>query len=89
MGLKFLRDGQDSANLVSMFSVDGQPGDWNFFSKEFKNWIKPPTGDATKALAGHFSWATDLIQSVGLSNWGMIDQRGILVEEYAKPVFPF
>ena len=23
MGLKFLRDGQDSANLVSMFSVDG------------------------------------------------------------------
>ena len=24
MGLKFLRDGQDSANLVAMYSVDGQ-----------------------------------------------------------------
>ena len=34
MGLKFLRDGVDSANLVSMFSVDGQPGDWDFFSND-------------------------------------------------------
>jgi len=33
MGLKFLRSGRDSANLVSMYSVYGNPkGDWNFFS---------------------------------------------------------
>jgi len=31
MGLKFLRDGMDSANLVAMYSVNGQPGEWNFF----------------------------------------------------------
>ena len=30
MGLKFLRDGVDSANLVSMYSVDGQDS-FNFF----------------------------------------------------------
>ena len=30
MGLKFLRDGMDSANLVAMYSVDGQES-WNFF----------------------------------------------------------
>jgi len=39
MGLKFLRDGMDSANLVSMYSVDGQPGDWNFFSNNFTTHI--------------------------------------------------
>lgn len=39
MGLKFLRDGVDSANLVAMYSVDGQPGDWNFFSNDFVNHI--------------------------------------------------
>lgn len=37
MGLKFLRSGVDSANLVSMFSVEGTPDDWNFFSKAFRN----------------------------------------------------
>ena len=86
LGLKFLRDGQDSANLVSMYSVDGQPGDWNFFSNEFKNWIKAPAGGATKLLAGKFATATDLIQTVGLSNWGMVDQHGNKVD---NPVFPF
>lgn len=86
MGLKFLRDGQDSANLVAMFGVDGQPNDWNFFSNEFKNWIAYPTGTATKTLAYKFSEATDLIQAVGVSNWGMVDQSGHNVEN-AK--FPF
>ena len=32
MGLKFLRDGKVSANLVSMKGTGGQPNDWNFFS---------------------------------------------------------
>ena len=33
MGLKFLRNGIPSANLVSMYSVNGNPkGDTNFFS---------------------------------------------------------
>jgi hypothetical protein len=35
LGLKFLRDGIESANLVSMFRPEGQPGDWNFFSNSF------------------------------------------------------
>ncbi len=35
MGLKFLRDGIDSANLVSSWSVNVQPGYWNFFSNDF------------------------------------------------------
>ena len=30
MGIKFLRDGMDSANLVAMFSLNGQQS-YNFF----------------------------------------------------------
>jgi len=41
MGVKLLRDGADSANFVSMFSVDGQP-DLNFFANNFKNHIAAP-----------------------------------------------
>lgn len=86
IGLKFLRDNADSANLVAMFGVDGTPGTWNIFAKEFKNWIGAPSGTATKILAKKFSEATDLIQTVGLSNWGQVDQTGNAV---ANPQFPF
>jgi len=58
MGLKFLRDGVDSANLVSMWSVDGQPGDWNFFSNDFFTHIGGPSSTATKVLAKKFATAT-------------------------------
>ena len=57
MGLKFLRDGVDSANLVAMYSVDGQPNDWNFFSHDFSNHVAPATGMLTKMLAKRFAMA--------------------------------
>jgi len=69
-----------------MFSVDGQPGDWNIFANEFKNWISFPSSTATKVLGHKFSEATDLIQTVGLSDWGQVDQAGNAVDN-AK--FPF
>ena len=70
-----------------MFGVDGQPGDWNIFGNEFKNWISFPSGTAAKILGNKkFSEATDLIQTVGLSNWGQVDQAGNAVE---KAQFPF
>jgi hypothetical protein len=37
-GLKFLRDGHDSANLVAMFGVEGQK-DFNFFANSFTTHI--------------------------------------------------
>jgi len=57
MGLKFLRDGVDSANLVSMWSVNGQPGDWNFFSNDFFTHIGSATG-ALVVLAKKFATET-------------------------------
>ena len=41
IGLKFLRDGVPSANLVAMYSVDGQDS-WNFFKNDFSNHIGEP-----------------------------------------------
>jgi hypothetical protein len=74
LGLKFLRDGIDSANLVSMFGVAGQPGDWDFFSNDFFTHITapPPTG-ALNLVAKKFSTATDFIQEVGLSDFARFD----------------
>lgn len=75
-GLKFLRDGHDSANLVAMYDVQGTPGDWNFFSKDFTTHIGASTNAATKALGFKFSYATDYIQVSALSDWGQRTQEG-------------
>jgi hypothetical protein len=56
MGLKFLRDGIDSGNMVAMISVDGHDS-WNFFKDDFSNHI-PRAGAALLPLAKKFSSAT-------------------------------
>lgn len=84
MGLKFLRDGMDSANLVAMVSVDGQES-WNFFKTDFSNHI-PPAGPALIPLAIKFSTATTNVQQVGLSDFGRYGELGNEVED---PKFPF
>lgn len=63
MGLKFLRDGVDSANLVAMYSVGplGQQDNWNFFAYDWHNSIPSPEGRGPKKLAGAFSSITDRI----------------------------
>jgi len=74
-GLKFLRDGVDSANLVAMYGEHlGQKDDWNFFSNDFTTHISGPEGTAQKALSAKFSAATDFIQQVGLSDFAKWDQ---------------
>jgi len=54
-GLKFLRDKVDSANLVAMFGVNGTPGDWNFFKKDFTTHIGSAKGAALEAVACKFT----------------------------------
>lgn len=58
-GLKFLRDGIDSANLVAMVGIEGTPGDWNMFSKDFVTIIGPTDNTVLKIVAAKFSTATD------------------------------
>lgn len=63
MGLKFLRDGIDSANLVSMFDLVGTLNDWNFFSKDFTTHIPFVTNPNTvqKMIANKFATQTSFI----------------------------
>lgn len=84
MGLKFLRDGVDSANLVSMYSVDGQPS-FNFFENDWTT-IIPTASLALYPVAAKFYTATKYVQVCGLSDFASYDQAGNAV---AEPVFPY
>jgi hypothetical protein len=59
MGLKFLRDGVESANLVSMYDVSGQP-DMDFFANDWTTLI-PPASLALYVVAYEFYAATPYI----------------------------
>lgn len=49
-GIKFFVNGQVSANLVGMFSLDGQGANYNFFANQLKTRIAKPT--TTNFLTG-------------------------------------
>ena len=70
MGLKFLRDGRDSANLVAMYSVDGQDS-WNFFKNDFTTHIPTP-GPLLQLIALKFSEATNFVQQVEFSKYSLM-----------------
>lgn len=84
MGLKFLRDGMDSANLVAMYAVNGQES-WNFFENDFVNHI-PEISGILAVLASKFYTATNNIRQVGVNEWSIFGQDGVKVE---NPVFPY
>jgi len=84
IGLKFLRDGVDSANLVAMFSVGGQES-WNFFKNDFSNHI-PGISLSRQPLAAKFATATRNIRQVGISDWGRFGENGVEIKD---PNFPY
>lgn len=84
-GLKFLRDGVHSGNLVAMYGVNGAES-WNFFKMDFSNHIGAAEGIALNLVAKKFSSGTPFIQYVGLSDIAQYDQHG---NEVAAPKFPF
>jgi len=88
ISLKFLRDGQKSANLVSMYSLSGQKS-MNFFAHDFTNHV-PNLGDdipfALKALKNAFEKASKWPTMLALSDMASYDQSG---NKVAQPEFPF
>ena len=57
MGVKFLRDGVDSANFVAMYSVDGQDS-LNFFENDWSNHIPDVQSKSLIPLELRFKTAT-------------------------------
>ena len=84
MGVKFLRDGVDSAGIVAMFAVDGQET-LNFFENDWSNHIPSVSDKALIPLALRFKTETEWIQTVGLSEMASITQEGVA----EAPVFPW
>ena len=66
----------DSANLVAMYSVNGQPGNWNFFANKFTTIIGAASSVATEALAAKFATATKYIQVMALSEMASFNEEG-------------
>ena len=60
MGIKFLRDGVDSANTVAMYSVDGQ-FNWDYFLHDWSNHIPDIQSTFLNGLANKFHEATEYI----------------------------
>jgi len=86
LGLKLLRDGRDSANLVATVSVDGQQS-WNFFKNNFTTHIS--RGKAPDIRFGlKLAEATNFVFQVGLSDMARINEAGAEVQ-VAEPQFPF
>ena len=60
MAIKVLRDHMPSANVVAMYSLDGNPkNNWNFFAKDFTNHLSTSYSTDNLSLAIYQSHATD------------------------------
>ena len=70
IGIKFLRDGIDSADIVAQFSLDGQMS-LNFFENSLSNNIEPSVAPGILQGLAHFAVETDFAWSMGLSNFAM------------------
>lgn len=91
MGLKFVRSGVDSANLVAVrtktFMIEtpswtNNPN-WDWFAIPLENFIEPAQG-VVKLVSKKFSTVTDTIQQVGLSDMATYTADGTK----RTPVFP-
>ena len=85
MGVKFLRDGVDSANFVAMHDVDGQKS-LNFFEKEWTAEIPQASNLLLKPLEARFRTASDYIETMGMSDMATYDAAG---QKASVPEFPF
>ena len=70
IGLKFLRDGLDSANLVAMHSLDGQQS-WDFFKQDLTTHIPAPS-PWLLPIVFKFSEATNFVQQVEFSKYSLM-----------------
>jgi len=85
-GIKFLRDGVPSANLVAMYGVDGQAS-WNYFKHDFSNHIPAANALDLKFVAAKFKSVQTEVGIIGLRPLAEYTEKG--VSRIDNPVFPF
>lgn len=85
IGIKLLRDGVDSGNIIATHSFDGQ-NSLNFFENSMSNNIEPSVTPIVVEGLGHFAGETDFVWSMGLSEFASYTQDGT---HEAQPVLPW
>ena len=76
IALKCFRSGKDSANMIAMYSVEGQKS-WNFFKNNFTNHIPEEANTfMMKKVAETFSKATPYVATLGTTKAASIDEDG-------------
>eukprot|EP00475_Leptophrys_vorax_P046431 TRINITY_DN996_c0_g1_i5.p1 TRINITY_DN996_c0_g1~~TRINITY_DN996_c0_g1_i5.p1 ORF type:complete len:300 (+),score=66.55 TRINITY_DN996_c0_g1_i5:784-1683(+) len=85
MAIKCYRDNQASGNIISMYSLDGQADNWDFFANEFTNLVPQPSSVALKAIALIFHRASSCPTHITLKQWANVTQTGQVV---GSPVWP-
>ena len=84
IGLKFLRDGKDSVNLVAMHSVIGQQS-WNLLKEDMLSHF-PPIPFYGFPFEAKLATATRNVCQVGVSEWSKAGEDG---SAEANPRFPY
>jgi len=84
IGFKFMRTGVESANFVSLYSIEGIKG-YDFFSVDQSNHFQAAGGITAKFME-KFEQASNCASKVGLSNSARYNQNG---EETEDPRFPY
>jgi len=87
MAIKCYRDNQPSGNIISMYSLDGQGDNWDFFAHQFSNVVPEPTSEALKILGkATFDRASRCATHLSLKQWSAIDQTGKVASNPSWPV---
>ncbi|KAJ3097069.1 hypothetical protein HDU97_005302 [Phlyctochytrium planicorne] len=85
LGLKALRTGRKSGNLVSMFSLAGQ-SDTNFFANKWNTHVSAPPPSLFTLETAFRTSTRDHTNKIGLSDFATYDKNGI---KTTTPKFPF
>ena len=75
-GIKFLRDGMSSANILAMFHFDGQTS-WNFFKNRWTTILREPNNICARNTIGkHLATVTDHPGATSVMDVAEYDQYG-------------
>jgi hypothetical protein len=86
MAIKCYRDNQPSGNIISMYSLDGQGSNWDFFANQFSNVIAEPTSAALKIVETTvFNRASHCATHLSLKQWSEVDQNGNTADSPSWP----
>lgn len=84
-GLKFFRNGTESANLVAMPSLTGQSS-FDIFENDYNNHVPYPKSDfALKLVAKKFTQASNCPLMVGVSDLAAVGEDGVYADDVVFP----